>query len=106
LEAESGIRVDLVTGVQTCALPICLRPTTLRAVHFVIDNMQAATLRQDWVRANTGVTLDFIDCADRRLTHCAAELVSAEAGLPGEIGRASCREEAQHSVGPSSRSHQ
>jgi amino acid transporter len=60
-----------------------LRPTTLRAVHFVIDNVQADTLRQDWVRANTGITLDFIDCADRRLTHCAAELVSAEAELPG-----------------------
>jgi amino acid transporter len=60
-----------------------LRPTTLRAVHFVIDNVQADTLRQDWVRANTGVTLDFIDCADRRLTRCAAELVGAEAELPG-----------------------
>ena len=31
-----------------------LRPTTLRAVHFVIDSAQADTLRQDWVRANTG----------------------------------------------------
>jgi hypothetical protein len=35
------------------------------------------------VSANTGVTLDFIDCADRRLARCAAELVSAEAELPG-----------------------
>jgi amino acid transporter len=60
-----------------------LRPTTLRAVHFVIDSVQADTLRQDWVRANTGVVLDFIDCADRRLARCAAELVSAEADLPG-----------------------
>ena len=60
-----------------------LRPTTLRAVHFVIDNVQADTLRQDWVRANTGVVLDFIDCADRRLAQCAAELVNAEAELPG-----------------------
>src|SRR3984885_11493549 len=60
-----------------------LRPTTLRAVHFVIDNVQAETLRQDWVRANTGVVLDFVDCADRRLARCAAELVSAEASLPG-----------------------
>src|SRR5207244_4689315 len=24
-QAEDGIRADLVTGVQTCALPICLR---------------------------------------------------------------------------------
>jgi amino acid transporter len=60
-----------------------LRPTTLRAVHFVIDTAQAETLRQDWVRANTGVVLDFIDAADRRLTRAAAELVSAEAELPG-----------------------
>jgi Amino acid permease len=60
-----------------------LRPTTLRAVHFVIDNVQADTLRQDWVRANTGITLDFVDCADRRVARCAAELVSAEAAMPG-----------------------
>src|SRR6266496_872748 len=29
-----------------------LRPTTLRAVHFVIDRQHADALRQDWVRAN------------------------------------------------------
>jgi amino acid transporter len=60
-----------------------LRPTNLRAVHFVIDSTQAAALRQDWVRANTGVVLDFIDCPDRRLTRAAAELVNSEASLPG-----------------------
>jgi amino acid transporter len=60
-----------------------LRPTTLTAVHFVIDSAQAATLRQDWLNARTGVTLDFIDCADRRLARAAAELVSAEAEVPG-----------------------
>jgi len=60
-----------------------LRPTTLHAVHFVIDNIQADILRQDWVRANTGIVLDFVDCADRRLARCAAELVSAEAAVPG-----------------------
>jgi amino acid transporter len=60
-----------------------LRPTTLHAIHLVIDNVQADILRQDWVRANTGIVLDFVDCADRRLARCAAELVSAEAALPG-----------------------
>ena len=60
-----------------------LRPTTLHAVHFVIDNVQADILRRDWVAANTGIPLDFVDCADRRLARCAAELVSAEAALPG-----------------------
>ncbi|HXW44907.1 MAG TPA: amino acid permease [Streptosporangiaceae bacterium] len=60
-----------------------LRPTSLRAVHFVIDNVLADRLRQDWVRANTSIPLDFVDCPDRRLANCAASLVSAEAALPG-----------------------
>jgi amino acid transporter len=60
-----------------------LRPTTLRAVHFVIDTAQADQLREEWARANRDVVLDFIDCPDRRLTRCATELVSAEAAQPG-----------------------
>ncbi|HEX6931261.1 MAG TPA: amino acid permease [Streptosporangiaceae bacterium] len=60
-----------------------LRPTSLRAVHFVIDSAQADRLRQDWVRANTGVVLDLVDCPDRRLAKAAAEMVQAEAQLPG-----------------------
>ena len=59
------------------------RPTTLRAVHFVIDTAQADLLRDDWTRAGVDVVLDFIDCADRRLARCAAELVSGEAAQPG-----------------------
>ena len=38
-----------------------LRPTTIRAVHFVIDNVRADKLREKWTRADRGVTLDFID---------------------------------------------
>jgi amino acid transporter len=60
-----------------------LRPTTLRAVHFVIDTAQADALREEWTRAGMDVVLDFIDCADRRITRAAAELVSAEAAQPG-----------------------
>jgi hypothetical protein len=60
-----------------------LRPTTLRAVHFVIDTAEADTLREEWTRADRGIVLDFIDCPDRRLPRAAAELVSAEAALPG-----------------------
>jgi amino acid transporter len=60
-----------------------LRPTSLRAVHFVIDNVQADRLRQDWVRANPGIPLDFVDCPDRRLATAAAALVSMDAALPG-----------------------
>jgi amino acid transporter len=60
-----------------------LRPTTLRAVHFVIDTAQADLLREEWTRANRGVVLDFIDCPDRRLPRAASDLVSREAALPG-----------------------
>jgi hypothetical protein len=60
-----------------------LRPTTLRAVHFVIDTAEAETLREEWTRADRGIVLDFIDCPDRRLARAAAELVSAEAAEPG-----------------------
>ncbi|MGI9008869.1 MAG: amino acid permease [Streptosporangiaceae bacterium] len=60
-----------------------LRPTSLRAVHFVIDSAQANRLRENWVRANTGVALDLVDCPDRRIAKAAAEMVMAEASLPG-----------------------
>jgi len=60
-----------------------LRPTTLRAVHFVIDNQQAEQLREEWSRTDRGVVLDFFDCPDRRVARCAAELASDEAGQPG-----------------------
>jgi len=60
-----------------------LRPTTLRAVHFVIDTAEAETLREEWTRADRGIVLDFIDCPDRRLARAATDLVSAEAAAPG-----------------------
>src|SRR5487761_1784949 len=60
-----------------------LRPTSLRAVHFVIDSARAELLRQQWIRADRGVVLDFIDVPDRRLVRAAADLVSAEVAAPG-----------------------
>jgi amino acid transporter len=60
-----------------------LRPTTLRAVHFVIDTAQADLLREEWTRAERGVVLDFVDCPDRRLARAAAELASRESAHPG-----------------------
>ena len=60
-----------------------LRPTDLRAVHFVIDQERANELREAWLRANRGIPLDLVDCPDRRLTRAAAELVTEEACEPG-----------------------
>ena len=59
-----------------------LRPTSIRAVHFVIDTEQAERLRAAWL-PDRSVSLEFIDTPDRRLTRAAAELVSQEAATPG-----------------------
>jgi len=60
-----------------------LRPTSIRAVHFVIDSVRADKLREKWTRADRGVTLDFVDVSDRRLLRAAAELVEREIADPG-----------------------
>ncbi len=59
-----------------------LRPTTVRAVHFVIDNLQAEQLRAAWL-PDRSVSLELIDCPDRRVARAAAELVAREAEAPG-----------------------
>ncbi|HEV2450367.1 MAG TPA: amino acid permease [Streptosporangiaceae bacterium] len=60
-----------------------LRPTTLRAVHFVIDSARADLLREQWMGADRGVALDFVDVPDRRLVKAAADLVTREIADPG-----------------------
>jgi amino acid transporter len=60
-----------------------MRPQSIRAVHFVIDNVRAEKLRDKWTRADRGVALDFIDCPDRRLTKAATDLVEREVQDPG-----------------------
>ena len=59
-----------------------LRPTVVRAVHFVIDTAKAEQLRIAWL-PDRHVSLEFIDCPDRRLNRAAAELVRHEAETPG-----------------------
>jgi amino acid transporter len=56
-----------------------LRPTTLRAVHFVIDGARAQSLHEKWVRFGQDIPLEMIDTPDRRLTRASLELVSREA---------------------------
>ena len=60
-----------------------MRPTNIRAVHFVINSVRADKLREKWTRADRGVALDFVDVADRRLLRAAAELVEREVADPG-----------------------
>ena len=60
-----------------------LRPTTLRAVHFVIDSTRAQLLHEDWIRFGQDIPLEMIDTPDRRLTRASMELVNREAQAPG-----------------------
>jgi amino acid transporter len=55
-----------------------LRPTTVRAVHFVIDTERAEQLRAAWL-PDRSVSLEFVDCPDRRVARAAADLVRHEA---------------------------
>jgi amino acid transporter len=60
-----------------------LRPTALRAVHFVTDQPRADHLLQQWVQADRGIPLDLVDCPHRRIERAAGELAAKEACQPG-----------------------
>ena len=60
-----------------------LRPTTLRAVHFVVDTAQAEKLREKWVRFGQDIPLELVDTPDRRLLRASIELVNRTAQQPG-----------------------
>jgi len=54
-----------------------LHPDDLRAVHFAIDNREAAALEAEWSRLGlTRLPLDVVECEDRRLTRAALELAA------------------------------
>src|SRR3546814_4521784 len=69
-------RCALVTGVQTCALPIYLKHADLLRRQAYIDGA--------WVGADSGRTFPVTNPADGSLI--------AEVPDMGQIGRASCRE--------------
>src|SRR5258708_25517059 len=64
-QAEDGIRDDLVTGVQTCALPICIRSrarlaSTSKEGTIVISMKVDASLARDRIRTDSTVILGSI----------------------------------------------
>jgi hypothetical protein len=56
-----------------------LMPDELRAVHFVIDPRRAEELAEAWTHHGMSrITLDLVDCPDRRLTRSAIDLVARD----------------------------
>src|SRR5688500_20138009 len=72
-QAEDGIRDYKVTGVQTCALPICILHSSLFTLHLSIP---IANLCQPF----------------RLFTHNSQFTIHNSMGSIHQIGRASCRE--------------
>src|SRR5690349_22709940 len=82
-QAEDGIRDLYVTGVQTCALPICLGRRFLRRAH-----MATQTMSKDDILEAIG-NMSVSDLAE--LIEAFKEKFGVTISAP-EIGRASCRE--------------
>src|SRR3712207_8678138 len=94
-QAEGGIRYIGVTGVQTCALPICTMPVRSAASEKgAYDRSSRTSSAREWRGARGDTTAS--SEAPKPL-----EGPNRESGLPEmdiKIGRASCRERVQISV--------
>src|SRR5207244_10323342 len=87
-QAEDGIRDDLVTGVQTCALPILLRTWPVRFADNV--NSMAANL--------TGQVRNIAEVTTAVAKGDLSKKITVD--VKGEkIGRASCRERERRKEG-------
>lgn len=66
--------VDIAT-VGAVRYARSLNPHELAAVHFVIDDQRAELIKEAWRsnRALADVSIEFIDCADRRLANAAVD---------------------------------
>src|SRR5207248_7503019 len=96
-QAEDGIRDRTVTGVQTCALPICGR--SLVVGQQVGDQLRGRFGVAGVARGHPGRGDDLTVRVDSDMALVPVE--AAMVGLvpvPGQIGRASCRERVEVSV--------
>jgi amino acid transporter len=71
-------RLDLASA-RAIQYARTLTPDELRAVHFVIDEEAASHLADEWGRLGLHrVSLELVECPDRRLTRTAVETVARE----------------------------
>ena len=66
--------VDVAT-LATIRYARSLKPRNLTAIHFVIDDLRAERIRKNWQSspAVDDISLEFIDCPDRRLPNAAVD---------------------------------
>ena len=71
--------VDLST-VATIRYARSLRPNSLSAIHFIIDDARASEIKRRWEsnKSLSDVQLKFIDCPDRRLPEAALDFAARE----------------------------
>src|SRR5207244_10040973 len=92
---EDGIRADLVTGVQTCALPISrLPPTMLRERKEFVSSRPCITFACSAPMHYCSATARSVKTASENGFPGQALLTNATVTTapPVQIGRASCRE--------------
>ncbi len=78
-------RIDLATA-RAIQYARSLAPDDLRAVHFNIDHLRAEALIERWRRLGLSrLSLDVIDCPDRRLTRASLELAAELADGETEV---------------------
>src|SRR5207244_6252241 len=94
-QAEDGIRDDLVTGVQTCALPISL-PARLG---LVIIGGEGALIAGGLAAAVVGLALSGMAFPFPQAGMLLIGMVVGALVIGLEIGRASCRERGYVAVG-------
>src|SRR3712207_8909822 len=77
-QAEDGIRDIGVTGVQTCALPICFREDPFYAVRCYRSEGGGASTARPWRSASTGIELMSISSPYLALTRSEERRVGKE----------------------------
>ncbi|GAA2066350.1 APC family permease [Catenulispora yoronensis] len=77
--------VDLAV-VKTLRYARSLRPTEIRAVHLMVDNVYAEQLRRQWDASQAAdIPLEIIEVPDRRIRRASMELAAREAAEGFEV---------------------
>src|SRR5207244_8354754 len=94
-QAEDGIRDDLVTGVQTCALPISVISglQSVPPVTAAVGGIEASQLSEALLWARTSAMAAALSAWQ------AASAAQSTVRVGAEIGRASCRERGERVAG-------